>query len=226
MTGPRWGVMAVAAVLAVGTAHAQSKNLLSKGTLIKGDKVQNPGRMTDGTVPSDGDVWNSEFTAILGVGGVAEWDLGSVQTISAARISADNNEAYFIDVSEDGQTYVPLWRAEDVEGAGMRTRQIAPIEARARYVRLHAEGGDEAYSVGELELYASAADLDVAAPKRAAPKPPDPAQTGGGSSTTWLMLVGGAVLVFLFLRRKAPEGQGAAVVGSEPPKQDEPPKKD
>jgi hypothetical protein len=195
--------LAIALALLAGQTQAQSKNLLSKGTLIRADKVQNPARMADGTVPTDGDMWNTDFTAILGVGGVAEWDLGEVKTISAARISADNNEPYFIEVSEDGQTYVPLWKAEDVEGAGMRTRQIAPIEAKARYVRLHAEGGDQAYSVGELELYESAADLDVTAPKRAAPRPPDPPP---GCSSTWLVVVVIVVALFMFLRRKPAEG--------------------
>lgn len=218
MTGPGLGY-AAALALSLLVGQAPSKNLLSKATLIKGDKVQNPGRITDGTVPVDGDIWNSEFTAILGVGGVAEWDLGSVQTVSAARISADNNEPYFIDVSEDGQTWVPLWRADDVEGAGMRTRQIAPIEARVRYVRLRAEGGDEAYSVGELELYASAAELE--GPVRRAPvKAPEPPPA---CNTTWLVVVGAAVILFLFLRRKPTEAPPEAPKPEEP-KKDEPPK--
>jgi hypothetical protein len=120
---------------------------------------------------------------------------------------------------------VPLWRADDVEGAGMRTRQIAPIEARVRYVRLRAEGGDEAYSVGELELFASAADLEVTAPKKAPPKPPEPPQ--GGNNTTWIVVVVAGVLVFLFVRRKAPAEELAsaeAPKADEPPKVDEPPK--
>ena len=214
--------LAVAVALLAGQTQTATKNLLSGAKLIRADKIQNPGRMTDGTVPTDGDVWNSDFTAILGVGGVAEWDLGEVKTIAAARISADNNEPYLVEVSEDGQTYVPLWKADEADGAGMRTRQISPIEARARYVRLHAEGGDQAYSVGELELYASAAELEVAAPKRAAPKPLEPPPA---CNTTWLVVVGAAVLLFLFLRRKPQEqGQGTAEPARPEPPKDEPPK--
>lgn len=201
-------------------APAASGNLLRNAQLRRADKVQNPSRMTDGVVPSDGDDWNTDLTAILAPGGVAEWDLGSVRTVRGARIIADNNEPYFVDVSEDGNTFVPLWKAEDVAGAGLRTRQIAPIEAQARYVRVHAEGGDDLYSVGELELFASAAEVDSPGPTRVAPKPPEPQS---GCNSTWLAVVGAAVLVFLFLRRKAPpEQQAAAPADAEPPKSDEP----
>lgn len=213
-----------AALLAAAPALAQGGNLLKTARLVRADNTENPARITDGTAPAEGDNWQSDFTAILKPNGVVEWDLGQVVTIGAARLQGDNNDLYIVQVSEDGQQWTPLWRAMDVEGAGMRTRDIAPIEARARYVRLTAEAGDQMYSVGELELFAQAAELTqpANAPKRmgATPPPPPPA-----CNTTWLVVVGFAAAVWFFLRRKvaAPEGAAAPAeekkdASAEPPK--------
>jgi hypothetical protein len=96
-------------------------------------------------------------------------DLGEAFWITGLTIQADNNDDYVIGVSTDGKTFKPLltasWEWGEVSD-GMETLstlakdpqhvpEMAIKPAQARYVRLSAKGGDEAYAVSELLLYGS-----------------------------------------------------------------------
>jgi hypothetical protein len=161
-----------------GTPHPEvastgAGNLLRRAALLKKDGAADAERMTDGTAPTDGDFWRTQYTAELAAKGVVEWDLGMVRPVVAARIQADNNDVYVLSSSLDGIHWGPLWRAKAVEIPGVQTRTSEALSAQVRYVRLTAEGGDSMYSVGELELFETAQDLAGAQLKRI-PLPPPP----------------------------------------------------
>ncbi|MFH1153057.1 MAG: hypothetical protein V1793_04515 [Pseudomonadota bacterium] len=94
-------------------------------------------------------------------------DLGAVVQIQGVTIQADNNDDYNIDVSENGNDFVPLivFSSDWGEmGFGMETvstvkndkeyvpeAMMSPI--RARYLKLSARGGDGAYAVSEVLVF-------------------------------------------------------------------------
>jgi hypothetical protein len=163
-------------VVAASTVST-SANLLQAATIIKSTGAPDVKRMTDGNACTDGDIWESERTAKLDKTGVVEWDLGSFQELRVARIQADNNDRYIITTSRDGITYSPLWIAGPVDLPGVQTRTSPdfPAGIYARFVRLQAEGGDNLFSVGEFEVFSSAAAM-AASPMKRLPLPPPPPQ--------------------------------------------------
>ncbi|HVR62294.1 MAG TPA: discoidin domain-containing protein [Polyangia bacterium] len=116
--------------------------------------VSNPERMTDGIGVEPGSFWRTEVTSVIDAGGFATYDLGQVATIHCALVEGDNNDNYRLSASEDGTNFTPIWVAPAVPGAGMRFRYKNDLAATARFVRLTADGGDGAYSVGELAVFA------------------------------------------------------------------------
>jgi|GEM_PF-660481 len=106
--------------------------------------------------------WNDPTTAFV-------IDLGEAFWISGLTIQVDNNDDYAIDVSMDGKVFGPWLTVRGEWGEvvdGMETLstlakdpqylpQMAVKPVQARYVRLSARGGDEAYSASELSLYGS-----------------------------------------------------------------------
>lgn len=164
---------ALSLVPAASVSAAGAGNLLRRATITKKQGAPNAERMADGTAPSDGDLWNTKYTAVLGATGAVEWDLGMLRPIGAARIQADNNDTYILSASVDGERWAPLWTARSVEVPGMQTRTSEPLSVEARYIRLTAVGGDSMYSVGELELFESVQEL-VGAKLNRIPLPPPP----------------------------------------------------
>ena len=148
-------------------------------------------RIADGTLAPNGDFWNTTFTALLPTPqssiGI---DLGQELPIAAALIQADNNDHYLLEGSLDGTSFVPLWDAPPVRGAGLRVRTTDAISGRARYLRLTASGGDGAYSVAELQVFSVVPAVFPEAP-------------GGRNSadssplTQWILLFGFACAFFL-----------------------------
>jgi hypothetical protein len=130
--------------------------------------------MADGTAPVDGDVWDSQWTAVFAAGGVIEWDLGAVKHIEVMRIQADNNDTYNVAISQDGLNWMAAWAARGVGVPGVQTRTSDTLNFNARYVRLTAEGGDSMYSVGEFEIFETTAAMVGAQLKRITPPPPPP----------------------------------------------------
>ncbi len=143
--------LALLVALMGGTASAQ--NVLAGRPPMRADGVPMPQRMTDLQSPVDGEGWDGPFSTVLPGGTSVEWDLGAPTKLTAAAIQADNNDDYFLSISDDGVTWRDLVRFGGVEGSGVRTRAETDLDATARYVRLTARGGDGRYSVSELELF-------------------------------------------------------------------------
>lgn len=143
------------AVMAALPALAAEGNLLAGKQPILVEGVTEPQRMTDGVAAPEGDEWKSTRTSIISPKGFAIWDLGEEKAIRAALLQGDNNDDYLLEASIDNQTWNPLWRVHTVGDPGLRLRTIRTLEVSARYVRLTARGGDNSYSVSELELHSS-----------------------------------------------------------------------
>ncbi|MEW5740500.1 MAG: hypothetical protein AB1938_16350 [Myxococcota bacterium] len=196
-------------------------NVLLRATVTRKEGAPDAQRMADGTAPTDGDLWNTPHTAILAAKGVVEWDLGLIRPIAAARIQADNNDTYLLFASIDGVTWAPLWVGKPVDPPGMQTRTSDPLSARARYVRLTAEGGDTMYSVGELELFETVEDL-VGAQLKRIPLPPPPKPVPPPPFDSGFLVVFGVALYAGYLlnearRRNLAAKQPAAARADEAP---------
>lgn len=182
-----------------GQAPAHRPNLLKSARVQRADGCPNVARLADGIASTDGDVWDSPRAAIFAAGGVLEWDLGQVEPIAILRIQADNNDRYIVSASLDGATWAPLWIAQPVELPGVQTRTSAPLQARARYLRLTAEGGDSMYSVAELEAFESVEAHGAAQLERIAPPPPPPPPPAPPFDSGWLIVLGVAALGVLYV---------------------------
>jgi hypothetical protein len=135
-------------------ARCRPGNLLEKRRATSSEYVNNTERMTDGVTATEGDSWKTDVTAEFTSGaGRVEWDLGTVMPLRYAVVQGDNNDEYPVEVSVDRKAWTPLWTAPSVTGAGMRTRSTDTLNAEGRWIRLGAAKGDQAYSVGELQLY-------------------------------------------------------------------------
>ncbi|HET9954769.1 MAG TPA: hypothetical protein VFQ61_09695 [Polyangiaceae bacterium] len=131
-------------------------NLLAGKSAIRSQGMKNARALTDEAKAPEGDEWNTSAAAIIGPEqGFIEFDLGQSETIKAAYLQGDNNDEYLLTVSEDRKTYAPLWTAPTTPEAGLRERFTDQLNARGRYVRLTARGGDRSYSVTELQLFSS-----------------------------------------------------------------------
>lgn len=206
-------------------APAGAGNLLLRARVTKKEGAPDAARMADGTAPTDGDFWNTQHTAVLAPKGVVEWDLGLVRSIAAVRIQADNNDSYLLSASVDSVTWAPLWVAKPVEPPGMQTRTSDPLAARARYLRLTAEGGDSMYSVGEIELFETVEDL-VGAQLKRIPLPPPPKPVPPPPFDSGFLVVLGVALYAGHLLNEARRRNLSARAAKEPAKETERPEVD
>ncbi|HEY6725680.1 MAG TPA: discoidin domain-containing protein [Polyangiaceae bacterium] len=157
------GLLAVLAVLVTlgcgkrvpGVGAGDAANLLAGLKAQKSRHVRCTACLTDGIAAPDGGYWKTEGTAVFErAEGFVEYDLGSVRRIRAAWAQGDNNDSYQIAGSTDGAVYTTLWIAEPVSRPGLQGRARTRLDARARYVRLTASGGDGNYSLTEVQLFA------------------------------------------------------------------------
>jgi hypothetical protein len=143
--------------------------------------------LTDGRVATEGDFWLTNLTTVFANDkAYAIYDLGGPQPIRCIFLQGDNNDSYQVDGSINGDKFFPMYIGMPTEGAGMRQR-FERIVATARFVRVHAHGGDGSYSLSELSVLRHCPS----------PWPPQPARTQGIEITDNLMswLVVGAILV-------------------------------
>jgi hypothetical protein len=154
-------------------------------------------RLTDGIVAPSGDGWQTDRTAVFpGEGAFAEFDLGASRAIRAVYLQGDNNDRYVVEISDDGRAFHALFVGGPVARPGMQARHSARIdEARGRYVRVRAEGGDGSYSLGELSIYETVP----------APFPPALVETAGEPARDvlerHLALLALAFIAFVWLAR-------------------------
>ncbi|MGV3625209.1 MAG: discoidin domain-containing protein [Archangium sp.] len=153
-------------------------------------------RLTDAVDGHDGEPWNIPAALTFGPRAALVWDLGAPTRVTGAALQADNNDIYVLSVSDDGANWRELWAAPPVTGVGLRTRSITTLDDTARFVRLTAHGGDERFSVTELEVFGN--DTDTSGLLRSRWVPRRPLEQ---TSIAWLL---GAVLVLLAASRNAP----------------------
>lgn len=152
---------AIAALTAFASsrAHAQPDpsdlGLLARRSPVQSQGVARAAALTDGRRAHEGAFWKTRRCAVLrDADASAVFDLGSEQPIAAVALQADADDSYLLSISNDGVHFEPLWTAAPVPATGMRLRSSADLHARARYVRLAARGGDGAFAVSELQLFA------------------------------------------------------------------------
>ncbi|HPM43187.1 MAG TPA: PEP-CTERM sorting domain-containing protein [Candidatus Omnitrophota bacterium] len=116
--------------------------------------------ISDGFIPEQGAWWTSaECTWWTGPSPYFVLDLGNLYTLEKIATSVDNNDDYYIDFSADGNNWSALhtiysWQWDDYDiWMGMDTFTDIPVNASARYLKIYANGGDGAYSIGELNAY-------------------------------------------------------------------------
>ena len=82
-------------------------------------------------------------------------DLGSPRPVGALLLQADAGDTYLVEASVDGRSWTGLLRVEPGDAAyGMRTRRAElPKPREARFLLVHAEGGDGVFAVGELAAF-------------------------------------------------------------------------
>ncbi|MBK6405845.1 MAG: hypothetical protein IPF66_12845 [Holophagales bacterium] len=85
-------------------------------------------------------------------------DLGAPRPVGALLLQADAGDTYLVEASVDGRTWTGILRVEAGDALyGMRTRRAElPGPREARFLLVHAEGGDGTYAVGELAAFAEA----------------------------------------------------------------------
>jgi len=143
-----------AAAAAAQEPACPSGNLLAGKSPIARPGVTHAERLTDGVMAGEGDPWESELTSVLAdTHSHLLYDLGAATRVTAVDLQGDNNDDYIVEISEDRQTFNPLWVADPASGQGMRRRSARGLDAHGRFVRVRARGGDSFYSLGEVQVF-------------------------------------------------------------------------
>jgi spermidine synthase len=117
--------------------------------------------VTDGTIALDGSRWNDDSAVILDTRDSSlTFDLGALQTLTAAYLQADANDTYDLLGSPDGTpgSFQLIARMANMvdQGHGLRGR-VATFEPHSlRFLRLSNARGDDFFSVSELAVYCKA----------------------------------------------------------------------
>lgn len=186
----------VAASLVV-TLKLFAVQIIPAGITGTGPFENNASIMIDGVIPEQGNVHNGPWS-VHWTGTVTNFviDLGNVFTVADLLASVDNNDNYVFERSLDNVSYVPFLTILDIYGNrffGLDTMNtfagdpeyvagidFAPVQMR--YIRISANGGDNLYGIGEVQVFSADAAI------------PEPATTS---------LVGaGIALAVLRLRRR------------------------
>ena len=197
---PAWFTIALFCVLASEPAHAQTNDtndtdLLAGKAPVSSKGISRADQLTDGRVAHEGDFWLTDITTRFNdEHAYAIFDLGGPQPIRCVFLQGDNNDFYQVDGSVNGDKFFPMYIGAPTDGPGLRLR-AAKIVATARFVRVHAHGGDGSYSLAEVNVLR----------RCPTPWPPDLARLSGTEIVdnlyAWIGVVGAiAVAAFLFFR--------------------------
>lgn len=152
----RIALLSLLCLISAAPAAAQdvacpSGNLLAGKSPISRPGVTHAERLTDGIVAGEGDPWQSELTSVLAdTQSHLVYDLGVTTGVTAVELQGDNNDDYIIELSDDRQTFAPLWVGDPASGAGMRRRGTRGLNGQGRYLRVRAQAGDSFYSLSEV----------------------------------------------------------------------------
>jgi hypothetical protein len=141
-------------------ASASADDSCPKGNLLSGKKplrwedFHTPKAATDGIASEEGGVWNSNLAArFASPGGFVTWDLGKVTRIRAAFFQGDDNDTYPLYGSNDRREWTMLWEIPTASGGGLRNRLTTELDGSYRYLKVADMSGDDAYSIGELQVF-------------------------------------------------------------------------
>jgi hypothetical protein len=155
-------ILLLSAVLACVSSQNAPEGVLNADNLLAGrapsqaQGFHRAARLTDGTVSSAGDHWNTNLTATFHSSqALVEWDLGETKPIRAAYLQGDNNDTYLVWGSDDGTNFKVFWEAGQTHGGGMQFRAKDDLTASARYVRVTAREGDGLYALSEVQLFSA-----------------------------------------------------------------------
>ena len=193
----------LAALLALTSSLPASADLIVPdsasvvaGTLAGGSA----GLIIDGSIPPEGQYWQTDTAYWWGTSVILQVDLGALYVLEDVLVSVDNNDAYLVEYSADGMSYNDLFDIAVTDGeiqvfpGGMDTMSSDSANAEyvpsvdftpvdTRYLRISATGGDNAYSVGEIQAFG----------RRAGPATvPEPGA---------FLLLGGTLLLLPWMRR-------------------------
>lgn len=162
------GIGLVAAVDRADAAAISAVSASGTGTFNN-----SPDLIIDGFIPAEASVFNAATNVHWSTTVPAfTIDLGGIFLVDDLLLSLDNNDTYRVSVSTDGVGFSTLF---DVLsgfgeiGVGMDTfstdstnpEYIAALDFTAtsmRYIRVAAIGGDNLYSIGEVQAFGSAAN--------------------------------------------------------------------
>jgi hypothetical protein len=178
----------LAAVAAAHAAPVVISNITTTGTFSGSTNV-----LADGTIPANGTAWNAASNVSWnGLGTVFTLEFNQLYTLQDVTLSVDHNDFYQVQISQDGTTWNTLftvlafegsvnWGTEaftsNPAGTGTYSASIDFAPTLAKYARIYAVAGDNAYGVGELSFTGVAA----------VPEPANLALIGAGLATVGLI---------------------------------------
>jgi hypothetical protein len=104
LAGPAWRFAACLVLLclsAAGSAQADGySNALAGKSPSRSVGVRRPDALVDGRAAREGEHWKTKLSCVFADRGASvEFDLGASHRVSAARLSADANDRYAVDVA-------------------------------------------------------------------------------------------------------------------------------
>ncbi len=148
-------------LLAASMALPGGNHLL--GREVQGRGLTGAPAATDGLLAAEGSTpaaaeARGRVVRLADADSVLVVDLGASRAVGALLLQADAGDAYMVEASTDGRSWSGILRIEAGDPAGgMRTRKATLAEPKeARFLLVHAAGGDGAFAVGELAAFAQA----------------------------------------------------------------------
>ncbi len=152
------------------TVSAQATPVSAVSATGTGAFNNSPDMLIDGVLASEGSLWKAGTSVWWsGMSPTFTIDLGGVVLLEDLLVQVDNNDAYRFEYSENNNTWFSLFDIQVSDGEvswGMDTMStdsqnseyiasldFAPVDAR--YLRVFAIGGDNFYSVSEIQAFAA-----------------------------------------------------------------------
>jgi len=143
--------------------------LLTPTSLTSTVGIFNDSKAADSVIPNEGGNWQANTAFWYGTTPSLTLGFSEIFEIEDILVSVDNNDSYQIDYSTDGSSWATLLNISSSYGEvsnGMDTMSslsghseyISGIDfspVLAQYLRISATGGDNSYSVGELQAFGS-----------------------------------------------------------------------
>lgn len=154
-----WLIVALGSAIYTPTALGQAGDpvldqaLKAQSIRVEGAFSGSADTVVGGALFPEGARWDSAGAVILKAGQSSlVITLPAEQQVSAFLIQADNNDAYFVEGSNDGNAWRLLWSAPpETRYQGLRSRYgILDVPARARLLRIRPGVGDGSYSIARF----------------------------------------------------------------------------